>query len=293
MRNLDITTLRSFVAVADAGGVTRAAGFLNLTQSAVSMQLKRLEEMLGLPVLDRTGRGVALTPAGEQLLKYARRMIELNDEVYARLTQQDWEGEVVLGVPHDIIYPVIPRVMRLMQRDFPRVKISLLSSYTKDLKAIFAKGAADVILTTEPHAGGGGEELLEVPLRWYGAPGGLTWKSFPLKVAFCSHCAFRPRSIEALEACGLEWELALNSESDRAVEVAVTADLAVTAVLEGHAPPQYELIPANAGLPDLGVQKVNLYAGGARPQIVEPLVQFLRAEFAAQRHGVTSELAAQ
>ena len=116
MRNLDITTLRSFVAVADAGGVTRAAGFLNLTQSAVLMQLKRLEEMLDLALLDRSGRGVSLTPAGEQLLAYARRMVELNDEIYARLTMQDWEGEIVLGVPHDVVYPVIPRVMKKMQR---------------------------------------------------------------------------------------------------------------------------------------------------------------------------------
>ena len=114
MRNLDITVLRSFVAVAEAGGVTRAAGFLNLTQSAVSMQLKRLEEMLGLRLLERSGRGVSLTPAGAQLLSYAQRMVEMNDEIYTRLTCQSWEGEIVLGVPHDIVYPVIPQVLQRM-----------------------------------------------------------------------------------------------------------------------------------------------------------------------------------
>ena len=85
-RNLDMTALRSFVAVADTGGVTRAAGFLNLTQSAVSMQLKRLEESLDAELLDRTARQIALTPAGEKLLGYARRMLELNDEIWSRLT---------------------------------------------------------------------------------------------------------------------------------------------------------------------------------------------------------------
>lgn len=292
MRNLDITTLRSFVAVADSGGVTRAAGFLNLTQSAVSMQLKRLEEMLGLALLERTGRGVALTSAGEQLLKYARRMVEMNDEIYARLTQQDWEGEIVLGVPHDIIYPVIPRVMRLMQRDFPRVKVQLVSSYTLDLKAQFRKGAVDVILTTEPVAEEGGTELLEVPLRWYGAPGGQAWRASSLPVAFCSHCAFRPATIAALDGAGIDWTLALISESDRAVEVAVCADLAVTAVMEGHAPAQYERVPASAPLPELGTQKVILYQGSARPQILDPLTHFLRAEFAALS-GSAPALAAQ
>jgi len=101
-RNLDLTALRSFVAVAETGGVTKAAGFLNLTQSAVSMQLKRLEEGLGLDLLDRSGRGIALTGTGEQLLGYARRMLALNDEVYTRLTSQEFEGEIALGVPHEV-----------------------------------------------------------------------------------------------------------------------------------------------------------------------------------------------
>ena len=108
IRNFDLTALRSFVAISDAGGVTRAAGFLNLTQSAVSMQIKRLEDMLQIEVLDRTGRKVALTAAGEQLLGYARRMLALNDEAFGRLTHNSFEGEIVLGVPHDIVYPNIP-----------------------------------------------------------------------------------------------------------------------------------------------------------------------------------------
>ena len=93
-RNLDLTSLRSFVAVADAGGVTRAAGFLNLTQSAVSMQLKRLEESLGTKLLDRSARTIALTPTGERLLTYARRMLDLNDEIFARMTDQANAGSI-------------------------------------------------------------------------------------------------------------------------------------------------------------------------------------------------------
>ena len=98
-RSLDLTALRSFVAVADTGGVTRASSFLHLTQSAVSMQVKRLEDALGLRLLERAGRGVVLTAAGEQLLGYARRMVSLNDEAFSRLTHQDFQGEVGLGVP--------------------------------------------------------------------------------------------------------------------------------------------------------------------------------------------------
>lgn len=281
MRNLDVTTLRSFIAVADSGGVTRAASFLNLTQSAVSMQIKRLEESLDLTLLDRQGRGVALTSAGEQLLTYARRIVELNDEVYGKLTNTVWEGEIVLGVPHDIIYPAIPNVMKAMQRDFPRVKVQLLSSYTTDLKEQFARGSADIILTTETKPGADAEILMQVPLRWYGAPGGQAWKNTPLPVAFCNHCSFRPVALTSLESDKTPWDLVLSSDSDRAIEVAVSADLAVTTVLEGHEPPQFEAIPHTADLPELGHQSVALYRGSARSQIIEPLCNLLRREFAA------------
>lgn len=281
MRNLDITTLRSFIAVADAGGVTRAASFLNLTQSAVSMQIKRLEESLDLMLLDRQGRGVALTSAGEQLLAYARRIVDLNDEVYGKLTNTTWEGEIVLGVPHDIIYPAIPNVMKAMQRDFPRVKVQLISSYTSDLKDQFARGDVDVILTTETQPDGAADILMKVPLRWYGAPGGQAWKLSPLPVAFCNHCSFRPVALNTLEKDGAAWDLVLSSDSDRAIDVAVSADLAITSVLEGHEPPQFEAIPPNANLPELGHQSVALYRGTARPQIIEPLCDLLRREFAA------------
>ena len=124
-RNLDMTALRSFVTVAETGGVTRAAGFLNLTQSAVSMQLKRLEEALDLQLLDRSARSISLTAAGEQLLGYAQRMLELNDEALGRLTANEFEGEITLGVPHDIIYPYIPAILRRMAQQLTTASTAL------------------------------------------------------------------------------------------------------------------------------------------------------------------------
>ena len=94
-RNLDMTALRSFVTVADTGGVTRAAGKLHVTQSAVSMQLKRLEIMLDTDLMERSGRGVNLTAQGEQLLGYGRRMLALNDEAWGRLTHDTYEGILI------------------------------------------------------------------------------------------------------------------------------------------------------------------------------------------------------
>ncbi|MBM9595324.1 LysR family transcriptional regulator [Roseitranquillus sediminis] len=258
-RNLDLTALRSFVAVADAGGVTRASSLLNLTQSAVSMQLKRLEEATGLSLIDRSSRTVALTGAGDQLLGYARRMLDLNDEVYARLTHQEFEGEIVLGVPHDIVYPAIPSVLHSFSADYPRVRVNLMSSYTRRLKGLFDRGQCDLILTTEDDCDAGGETLIEKPLIWIGAPGGGTWRQRPLRLAFEHNCIFRHGVQRALDAAGIPWEMAVESDSSRTVEASVSADLAVCALLEGTQVPHTERIQHGGALPELTSKKINLY----------------------------------
>lgn len=259
-RALDLSALRSFVAVADAGGVTRAANLLNLTQSAVSMQMKRLEEALNVSLLDRSARTVALTTAGEMLLSYSRRMLEMNDEVVCRLTDTAYEGELALGVPHDIVFPHIPGVLQRFSTEFPRVKVQLVSSYTRRLKEQFARGECDIILTTEDAPDADGVTLANQPMVWVGAPGGSAWKSRPLRLAFETVCAFRAPVQAALDKAGIDWEMAVESDSSRTIEVGVSADLAVTVSLEGMAPAYLEQIPPTRNLPALPSRQINLYA---------------------------------
>ena len=282
MRNLDITTLRALVAVTDHGGVTRAAAMLNLTQSAVSMQIKRLEEMLGLSLFDRGNRRVSLTASGEQLVRYARRILALNDEAVGRLTEDLYEGELRLGVPHDIVYPVVPRVLKQFNAAYPRVNVHLRSSSTVKLREEFARGEVDLILTTEEGVDDGGETLTEMALRWTGAPGGTSWKRRPLRLAFCTNCIFRPIVLRKLEQAGIDWEMAVLSEDDRAVEALVSADLAVGALLEDSIPPHQEAIEPGGALPDLGVQKINLYARAGGNVLIDPLADMLRQGYFAQ-----------
>ncbi len=279
-RNLDMTALRSFATVANTGGVTRAAGLLNLTQSAVSMQLKRLEESLGRGLLDRTGRGVTLTADGEQLLGYARRMLHLNDEVYERLTDQTYEGEIVLGVPSDVVYPAIPKVLQLLHADYPRMKVNLVSSYTTRLQTMFARGDCDVILTTEDDLGGVGETLAELPLIWVGAPGGSAWKSRPLRLAFEHNCIFRKGVQAALDKSEIAWEMAVESDSTRTIEASVSADLAVHAIIEGTEPRQMERITHGGVLPELTRVRVNLYvADTCKGEVADSLLNLLRQTY--------------
>lgn len=283
-RNLDLTALRSFVAVADTGGVTKAAGFLNLTQSAVSMQLKRLEEAVDQSLLDRSARSVSLTPSGEQLLGYARRMLQLNDEIFARMTDTGFEGEIVLGVPHDIVYPAIPRVLHLFNAEYPRTKVQLLSSYTTRLKTLFEEGKCDIILTTEDECGAGGETLIEKDLVWLGARGGSAWKSRPLRVASEPNCLFRRGILRALDEAGMPWEMAVDSDSTRTVEASVSADLAIYGQLAGAEPPFLEQIAHGGALPDLGSKKINLYVSDLRRSpLTDHLADLVRRSVRAEQ----------
>lgn len=227
------------------------------------MQMKRLEESLGVQLLDRSGRGVVLTGAGEQLLGYGRRLLALNDEAIGRLTHAEYEGELTLGVPHDIVYPHIPRVLSLFNAEFPRMRVRLESSFTLRLRDRFARGECDLILTTEDHVHGAGETLAAAPMVWIGAPGGTAWRERPLRLAFEPGCGFRAPAQGALDTAGIPWTMAIESESSRAIEASLSADLAISAALSGAAPAYLAEIAHAGRLPALPVYTINLYVSKA------------------------------
>ncbi|WP_420393793.1 LysR family transcriptional regulator [Acuticoccus sp.] len=262
--------------------MTRAASRLNLTQSAVSMQLKRLEEGLGHPLLERSRRAMTPTAAGEQLLSYARRMLDLNDEVWARLTERSYEGNLVLGAPHDVVYPYIPEVLRHFARAYPRVNVQLQSSYTHELKALFARGEADVILTTEVTPDRDALVLQSGPLVWIGAPGGQAWRQRPLPLAFENGCIFRPWVQRALDDAGIGWTMAVESMSIRTVEAIVSADFAVHAGIADATPPHLVAVEHAGALPVLPTTKIAMYvAGGPKAELAGKLAEVIRQKWDA------------
>jgi DNA-binding transcriptional LysR family regulator len=274
-RNLDLTALRAFVTVADTGGVTRAAGLLNLTQSAVSMQLKRLEEGLGRDFFSRAERKLRLTPEGEQLLSYARRMIALNDEALARLTDKGFEGEFRLGVPHDIVYPQMPALLKAVAQEYPRVRVNLVASFTRLLHEGFAQGDYDMILTTEDACRLGGEVLATRDLVWVGAPEGTAWQRRPVRLGFKDTCFFRPIAQAALDAAGVAWEMGFEGECEQVIEATVAADLAISARMRGATPQGVEVIEAANALPALGSLHICLYDAGLQ---AGPVAEMIRAQ---------------
>jgi len=258
-KTLDLNTLRSFVVIADAGSMTRAATRLHMTQSAISMQIKRLESSLDLSVFERSKQGILPTPSGEQLLHYARQMLELNDEVWGRLTAEDFEGKVSLGVPSDIINPVIPGVIREFARDYPRVQVQLASALTQKLLHEFDAGKHDIVLTTEHVPRKGGEVLCSQRLIWTGAIGGNAWKTRPLPIGFSKACAFRQTVIDALDAAAIEWRDVVVAEDEIAGAAALAADLCVGAELEFVDHYGREAIAHDGQLPDLPDHSIIMY----------------------------------
>jgi DNA-binding transcriptional LysR family regulator len=284
-RNLDVSLLRAFVAVVDAGGMTAATGVLNLTQAAVSQQIKRLEETLGEELITRDRRGIKLTTAGERLFGRAKRMLALNDEIWTEMTTPEFEGEVRLGIPSDIVTTYLPTFLKDFARRYPRVQISLNSGSSASLRSKLYGGQVDVVLATEMTCDPDGENLVMDRLVWVGARGGDAARQRPLPVSIgCSDCAFRAPIREALQKAGIEWRSVSEVTNTSAQVATVAADIAVMAWMASTVPSGFDVLGADSGLPALPPFMVNLYLprdGGNH--VVQELARHIR-EAVADRH---------
>jgi len=280
LRNFDLGTLRSFVTIADAGSMTRAAARLFMTQSAISMQIKRLETGLGFSVLERSGQGMTPTAEGEQLLHFAQQMLALNDEAMGRLTSPEFEGQIRLGVPGDVIYPHIPVILREFGRDYPRVQVRLSSAQTYTLKRELQEGLQDIVLTTEKSASSGGQVISTQPLVWTGAADGVAWKKRPLPLGFAKICAFKSGVTGALDEAGIDWVDIVTSADATASEAMTSADLCVTAELESAIHSSRVIIDHGGQLPDLPRHSIVLYSSdNPENRIAGTLVEYLRRAY--------------
>lgn len=277
VRNLDIGALRSLVAIADTDSVTKAAAQINLSQSAVSMQIKRLEETFDAKLLHREGRGVALTAVGEHLVSYARRMLVINDETWTRLTNDDYQGDVVFGVPVDVVYPNVPYILKRATTLYPRIRLSLVSSLTKLLRQRLKDGDIDLILTTEDRLNKGGETLQHVEHHWCGAVNGKAHLTRPLPLSICHQCSQKQDVIKTLDAANVPWKLIGDTDSEITVDAIVSADLAVTPKI--HTPGNCTTLPAGV-LPPLDDVLINMYQAPHRDSaLIEKIADVVRDAF--------------
>lgn len=280
-RDIDIGLIRTFLAVAESGGMTRAAQILNLTQGAVSQQVKRLEAQFGKQLFDRRQKQMQLTPDGEKLIASANRLLALNDEVLQLMRQPEFTGKILLGVPPDIVRPFMPPILKRFNREFPNIRVTLISDSTPVLLDMLKKQQIDLTLTTESVRGSRDELLLTDALVWIGAPNGEACHRHPLPVALgLESCGFRDSAVAALNSAGLEWVSICQVGSTEPVIASLEADMAIAPYMSQVIPETLGTIDPAIGLPDLPRYYINLrLPGRGTNRLVKELAQQIRSGF--------------
>lgn len=283
-RDLDITLLRAFVAIVETGSVTGAARLLNRTQAAVSLQLKRLEDLLEQQLFERVHKRLILAAAGEQLLGKAQRLISMNDDIWGEMTTPSFQGEVKLGVPVDLISTYIPQILRRFHSAWPRARVTLVCRNSVELLEDLDAGAVDITLTTDVTSDGHCETLRWDKLVWVGTPGGDAHLRDPLPISIGGKtCRFRPVALQALRDMGRSWQVILAVSNQDAVSATIASGSCIGISLRDCIPDMLEALPRESGLPELPDFAINLWLPKAETSpIADEVARHIRAEFAAR-----------
>lgn len=237
--NLDIDLLRAFVTVVETGSFTRTAAMLGRTQPAISLQIRRLEDQLRSPLVDRGAGGVGLTTEGAGLLPQARRLLRLNDEIVSTLGDGDLEGEVRFGAPEDIATMHLPGILGAFARSHPRIKLSVTCDYTANLLDQMSRGMLDLaLIKREPVGPELGVRVWGEPLVWVALDALIVEASLlplPLIIAPAPDI-YRKRALGALTAAGIAFRASFTSPSLAGQMAALRAGLGVGVLPAAMAP---------------------------------------------------------
>jgi len=276
---LDLLLLRSFVAVIDCGSIQLAAARVGRSQSAVSMQIRRLEEDVGRPLFQREGRNLRPNPAGEDLLLHARRLLRLSDEALASLRHPEAAGVVRLGMPEDYAAHLLAPTLARFAREFPLAEIELTFDSSPALLRLGEAGKLDLALVTreprQPFA-----VLRRERFVWAAAPDHGAWLRDPLPVAlFEAGDIARRLAVEALQAADRRYRVVSSSHSLLGLIAVAQAGLAVVGLVESCLPPGLVRVGEAEGLPPLPVLDLSLVPGPGEPVLLAAhLAAFLRRE---------------
>ncbi|SKA25745.1 LysR family transcriptional regulator [Consotaella salsifontis] len=257
---LDFDLLQTFVAICESGNFSKAAERVHRTPSAVSLQVKKLEEMLGRELFRREARSVTLTGDGEVLLGYARRMQKLCDETMHHFKLPPMEGRVRFGAPFDSGVVAIPELLSRFARTHPHVEVDVRLDSSTALRRRCLAGEIDLVLVS---CDDGHTERMEIvhtePLVWVGLRHGRAQGHSPLPLALADHgCSWRGRALAALDAAGVSYRISYSSEFCQGQIAAVRADLAIAPLPLSVVEPPLVCLDESTGLPPLGSYDVQL-----------------------------------
>ena len=289
--NLDVEQLKTFLAIADTGSFTRAAEDVNKTQSAVSMQMKRLEEQLGRPLFAKDGRGVRFTADGDRLVEYARRIVAISDEAVSAFTRPDITGTVRFGTPDDYAENFLPEILARFSRTHPLVTVDVECVSSQVLKERIAHGELDLAIVSTGGATPSGEVIRREPLVWATSSRHNTHLLETLPVAVANMgCAWRRLTEEALVKMNRKYRIAYTSPNSAAINAAVLKGLAVGAMPEMCLRSGLRLLGEDEGFPQLGHFDIGIIrkAGRSVPA-VEALARHVKEGLATARYSLAAE----
>lgn len=262
-RDLQIDWLKCFVAVVDAGSLSGAAPQLHRSQSAVSMQLKKLESVSGCPLLERGPRRHELTPDGQRLLGYARRILDLHAEAQAAFHGEELTGRIRLGVPDDYAAKYLTPALKRFAPQHGAVEIELDCEQSTSLIPRVERGELDLALVSRDHPRRG-TLLFHEPMVWVGSPQFQVWRRDPLPIAVYEDTSLARRSaINSLALQGRRYKVVYNSSSLAGQIAAVESGLAVAALTQCSAPAQLEILGSEHGLGPLEPMEVSVFRSRA------------------------------
>lgn len=249
---IDIDLLRSFLAIAETGSFTRAAEEVHKTQSAVSMQMRKLEARLGRPLFERDGRTVRLTAEGRRLVDYAQRLVRLNQEALAAFSEPAMTGEVRLGLPDDYTDRLLSRVLSAFARTHPHAELVVCCEASHALTRYVENGELDLAIVTHGDCGALGEVIRREPLHWVTSMDHTVHLADPLPLAVGPHsCSWRRKAQVALDRAGRDYRIAYTSSSATALSSAVGAGLAVAVLPESAVRMDMRVLTTADGFPAL------------------------------------------
>jgi DNA-binding transcriptional LysR family regulator len=257
---LDIDQLRTFLAIAELGSFTKAGEAVHKTQSAVSMQMRRLEERVGMPIFAKDGRQSRLTEDGERLIEYARRMILLNDETLSAFGRQKEIGRVKLGLPDDYADRLLPQVLAAFARLNPAIEVQVVCAGSHITCTAMQNGELDVaIVTSADNQSVTGELIRREPLYWVTSSRHCAHTSESVRLAVGgTSCCWRRHAMEALDKVGRAYTVSYVSSSASALVGAVQAGLAVTVLPESAIREGMRILEEKDGFPNLPACDITL-----------------------------------
>ena len=256
--NLDPELLQTLVAIADTGSFATAAKNVHRTQSAVSMQMKRLEEIVEQPLFEKHGRRSVLTLHGQNLLLYARRILHLQQEALAVFRSPEIQGEVRLGVCDDYVMSFMPSIFASFARAFPKVHIRLDSQPSTKLIEATQAGELDFSLVNIIDNNLAYERLTKEPLVWVTSPNHDTHQTSPLPLAIESNCLWGRWAQKALDDDNRVYRVGYSTFNIAGIVAIIEAGLAVSVMSRSSVPSQLRILQQLDGLPELPDTEIGL-----------------------------------